>query len=347
MKKLGIWGTAAAVLFFGLLIRAGNTGGHWQTTARADAVTADYAPRVIENIEVKNYNMVGRSRSTYLREPDRVLVVGNVLVETMAALGLENRILMAAAYSNPFFEPEPENMSRYWQIPLAGNEQLNTETVLMLQPDLIVAGQQPFSDKRIKNTDFWHQRGVHTFLSLNANSPFSYLHRETLEQEYEFLLGLGEIFACEPKTEAMTAAMKQEVQAIKEQSRDCPRPKVMILERLNGQLAVYDDTKLAGDICVQLGARVPHTNQVIGYEDLLAEDPDVLFVVKSGGDPEAAADVFRHMKALRHLKCVENHRVYGIALNYTYNSAVKTKAGIEKFARGLYPELFANDEDGV
>jgi len=28
-------------------------------------------------------------------------------------------------------------------------------------------------------------------------------------------------------------------------------------------------------------------------------------------------------------------------LNYTYNSAIKTGAGVKYFARGLYPEVYA------
>lgn len=73
---------------------------------------------------------------------------------------------------------------------------------------------------------------------------------------------------------------------------------------------------------------------------IIEENPDVLFVVKSGGNPEEAADFFRQHAGLQSLKVVREGKVYGISLNYTYNSAIKTGEGIKKFAHGMYPELF-------
>lgn len=77
----------------------------------------------------------------------------------------------------------------------------------------------------------------------------------------------------------------------------------MIIEMLGKNIVAYDSTKLAGDICVKLGADVPSfSSGTIGLETIIEENPDVLFVVKSGGNPEEAADFSVSMLACNHLR---------------------------------------------
>ena len=88
--------------------------------------------------------------------------------------------------------------------------------------------------------------------------------------------------------------MQETVKDVQSRIRGRRKPKVMIVEGLGKNLVAYDDSKLAGDICTRLGAYVPSSPfGTVGLEYLLAEDPDVIFVVKSGGDPEAAAEYFK------------------------------------------------------
>lgn len=148
------------------------------------------------------------------------------------------------------------------------------------------------------------------------------------------------IFNKEEQAGKIIAEMQETVENVQSRIRGCRKPKVMIVEQLGKNLVAYDDSKLAGDICTRLGAYVPVSPfGTIGLEYLLKEDPDVIFVVKSGGDPAVAAADFRNIPALQSLNAVRNNSVHGIALNYTYNSAIKTKAGIKKLAQGIYPEL--------
>lgn len=201
--------------------------------------------------------------------------------------------------------------------------------------------QSLFTNKGLKSTEFWNQRNIHTFLPENANSPALRNHRESLELEYKFIAGLGMIFNKEEQAGKIIAEMQETVKNVQSRIRGRRKPKVMIVEGLGKNLVAYDDSKLAGDICTRLGAYVPSSPfGTVGLEYLLAEDPDVIFVVKSGGDPEAAAEYFKNIPALQSLKAVRNNRICGIALNYTYNSAIKTGSGIKKMAKCIYPDLF-------
>lgn len=330
---------AIVIVFIGVLIYLGY-GMEFKTKMSHNQDKSSYEPRYVENIEVKNYDIVGKVNRYYDSAPNRALVVGENIIETFVALGVEDSILCPVIYGSKFFEPEPEYADGYNKLNKQRSNILNMETVLSLKPDLIVGGQVIFSDKSLKGTRFWNEHNVHTFCSLNANSPKNREHHETLEQEMEFILGLGKIFDKEQRAQSIVRKMLSDIDNIRSNVQNRVSPRVIIVEQLGGSIVVYGRNKLAGDLCKKLGANViDFPGGTIGWEDLIKSDPDVIFVVKSGGDPEVAADVFRNKDGLRNLRCVREKRVYGIALNYTYNSAVKTGVGIKKFAAGLYPGL--------
>ncbi|MFQ7453897.1 MAG: hypothetical protein ACLRNQ_23765 [Flavonifractor plautii] len=54
---------------------------------------------------------------------------------------------------------------------------LSKEDLLALEPDFIAAWYSTFSDKRLGDVDFWHERSVGTYMALNSGSPrrFRYL----------------------------------------------------------------------------------------------------------------------------------------------------------------------------
>ena len=84
----------------------------------------------------------------------------------------------------------------------------------------------------------------------------------------------------------------------------------------------------------------------LGKEDLIAADPDVIFVVYmpyTGDDPEEVMNENLNTiigdESLQSLQAVQNDRVVPIMLSEMYASATRTQDGIETFAKGLYPEL--------
>ena len=83
-----------------------------------------------------------------------------------------------------------------------------------------------------------------------------------------------------------------------------------------------------------------------GKEDLVEQNPDVIFVVymeNSGDDGEDVKStcVAKVMEdpAFASLDAVKNGRVYPIMLGDMYASGARTIDGIRNFAAGLYPEL--------
>ena len=90
----------------------------------------------------------------------------------------------------------------------------------------------------------------------------------------------------------------------------------------------------------------PPVDPLAGKEDIIAANPDVIFVVYmpyAGDDPETVKEsqlaVIKDDEALQSLDAVKNGRVYPIMLSEMYASATRTQDGIETFAKGLYPDV--------
>lgn len=323
------------ILFAGLIITGAKQQGAWQQNI---VTSSDYTGQYVKNITVDNYRVTGENIQYYQAVPQRVIAVGENILETFAALEIEDSLLLAIGYDNPFFRPDEQYAVRYNNISKQSVLSLNMEKVLSLRPDLIVGGQVLFSDSSLKSTRFWNTLNVHTFCALNANAPGSQVRKETLEQEFAFITGLGKIFNKEKRAEEIVKAMQQDISIVQKTVKDRKKMRVMIIEDLGGWV-VYGKDKLAGDICSRLGGELISCKNIIGLEDIINAEPDIIFVVKSDGDPEKAAEDVKKIPVLRNLRCIKDNRVYGISLNYMYNSAVKTSAGIRLMAAAMYPDL--------
>ena len=84
----------------------------------------------------------------------------------------------------------------------------------------------------------------------------------------------------------------------------------------------------------------------ISKEDLVATDPEVIFVVYmaySGDDPESVKreqlSLIQDDPALQSLQAVKNGNVHLIMLGDMYASGPRTLDGLKTLAQGMYPEL--------
>ena len=142
--------------------------------------------------------------------------------------------------------------------------------------------------------------------------------------------------------------MEDTIEQVKAATADMEeKPTAMILESWDDTFSNYGSSSLAGDMLTQLGGELinPEVSS-IGKEDLIAANPDVIFVVYmpySGDDPETVKqeklDVILKDEAYQSLDAVKNGRVVPIMLSEVYASATRTKDGIVNFAEGLYPDI--------
>ena len=302
----------------------------------AEEVAAHYP------VTIQNYNYAKEPIDVvFEKAPERVLVLNQNNIETMLALGLGDRIVAAAGLDHEVKEEYKEAFSK---INYLTDFTVDRESVLMLEPDMILGWWSTFGQKRLDGTDFWQERGIKTYMAENSNSIVT---NRTLQNEYDYILDLGKIFDVEDKAQEIVSSIQKEVSGILENTKGQKQKTALIIEFLGDQIHTYDATTLGGDMVTALGGNLLDTEATVGLEDLIQLNPDVIYVVYMDGDEEGmaekSADMVLKNEALASLNAVKNQSVVAIPLGDMYTSAMRTVDGIRIFAQGLYPDLYAGE----
>ena len=256
-------------------------------------------------------------------------------------LGLEDRLVATAGLDN---EVPDELKDAFSKTNYLDEFTPSLETVTMLEPDMILSWSSLFSDKNLGNVTDWIDKGCNTYYNTNTRPDGD----RTLENDFTDILNLGKIFDVQDKAQAIVDDAKAVIDKTLTATADVEeKPSVMVLEPLGEDITNYGAKSLGGDMVTQLGATLANPDaSTAGKEDIIAANPDVIFVVYmpyAGDDPETVKEsqlaVIKDDEALQSLDAVKNGRVYPIMLSEMYASATRTQDGIETFAKGLYPDV--------
>ncbi len=292
------------------------------------------------SVIVENYNTQGNlTNEVFYHAPQRVVTFWQNSVETLLALGLRDRIVAAVGVPYPDCIKE-EYRADYEAIPIKQMQPLDTENILMLRPDFILGWASTFTQRYIRTTEFWNSRNVNTYI---APTSMRSQKQKTIEDEYKYILDMGNIFGREEKAHAIVANMKDEINYIQNNTAGREKPHAIIIEKQKDILKVYGKYTLAGNILERVNGRLIDTGVSINYEQLIEQNPDVIFLIVCEEDYVNAKSIAQQLydnNALQDISAIKNHRIYTIPLFMVYSSAVRTYDGIKKMAEGLYPDLY-------
>lgn len=289
----------------------------------------DYYPVTIDTVDAQGNPI----QETFEKEPERVVAVYQSAIENMLALGLEDKMVLAAQLDIDVKDEYKDAFSKVEYVKDAPSK----EAVIAAKPDFIISWSSYFGDKTLGDVKEWQDKGVNTFILKNSGA----VKVDSLENEYDDLINLGKIFNKEKEAEAIVQSMKDRL-AETEKLREGKEPvKAAILEIEDDNLfRNYGAKTVGGEIAEKAGAELVMDEDRFGSEALLAKDPDVIFVVYYGDEKveDAELDRFKSLPALKGLSAIKNDRVYPISLSEVYASGVRTADGIETMIKGLYPE---------
>ena len=265
-------------------------------------------------------------------------------IETLLALGVGDRIIVGMGVPNVKYI-RPEYRAAYEAIPYTSLEHLDVETILMMQPDLIVGWASTFSPKVLRGAAFWAGRGVHTYI---APSSARAVRTKTIAQECEDIRNLGRIFGREERANALVGEMEHEIAFVAEKTAGMePRPRALVIELMGKEIRSYGKDTLAGDMVRSLGAdHLAADGASLGMEELIELNPDAIFLIvieDDYGNEDAITARLYENTALRSLSCVQGNRIYTVPLYAVYSAGIRTYDGITIFAHGLYPEIYMDE----
>ena len=294
----------------------------------------------VENINVENYFELGANVETFDRIPERVVIIGANESELLMDLGVTHGVIAAVpSQNNPTFGIKECNRAVFDSFPPMKRSEVNAEHLLALNPDLIVAQQEFFSKNRLGSTAYWNGKGVHTMVPLNTTAPGKLNAVETIAREMKFIRDMGAVFRRDAAAEKIVADTYARIDLIREKARDVEKPKVMILDLMSSIVASYGRDKIAGDMAAAIGGDVPHTSAAVGTENIMEENPDVVFVV-TYDEKEQEVEKIRENPAFRHLGFIQNNRLYPIPLKFVYGPQTRTIDAVGYMANRMYPGCF-------
>ncbi len=307
-----------------------------KTTETTSTSKSDHYPVTITTYNYKKEPVT----VTFEKAPSQVFAVYQDSIETLLALGLEDKIVAAAGLDQ---DVKPEYKEAFSRIKYLTEFSPDKESVMMLKPDFILSWYSYFSEKKLGEVDYWHQSGVNTYMMLNSGCVES----KTLENEYTDILNLGKIFDVEDKANAIVNEMKTELSRISEAAKKAQqKPRVLLMEVEKDGIRVYGENTLGGDMIKQLGAElVTAPDNHMSSEDLIKANPDIIYTVYFGSsqsiaDADSAVAMLSQDAKYQSLSAIQNKKVYAISLGEMYCSGTRTLDGIKRLAKGIYPDLF-------
>lgn len=289
-------------------------------------------------VKIKNFDaQKNEFEVTFKQKPTKVITTNQPATEVMLALGLEDSLVGTCYRDNPIL---PELEEAYKKVPILSERYPSKEVVLSKKPDMLFGWGSAFFDKSLGNVTDWNKKEVNTFIQRN-----SVLKERTVENEFKDIGEIGKIFNVTEKSDKLISDMKAKIEDIQKKTKTAKSPvKVLVIEGSgDNKYYAYGKNSLVTDMVEKAGGtNITDKGGEISLETILEKNPDVIalisFEMQKSDNKEISA--LLNNKSLQNVNAIKNKKVVDTPLAETYVGGVRVANGIERLAKGFYPELF-------
>lgn len=275
--------------------------GSQDAAGKSDSVTS-----------VVNYNFFGEPINVKVKQaPQKILVCGNSGAKTLLALGAGEQITAVVLTD----AGEREALQK--QLPQAKiyTQPLQLEAATLLAPDFILGWRRYFADNQLGDTTSWIAKGVPAYIQ-DASGPIPAKGKFpacTIASEQKFIRNMGLVTGRTQQAEALLQQIDTELQV-----KTAIRPqKVLFVEFLGGNIEVFGDDLLSGDIVRHYGSSlISYSAPFISQEELMNMPAEKIFVVYHGGEVQKNSALAQLANPLyQHIPAVQQGKIYPINYN--------------------------------
>lgn len=261
---------------------------------------------------VANYNFFGEPINVKVKQaPQKILVCGNSGAKTLLALGAGEQITAVVLTD----AGEREALQK--QLPQAKiyTQPLQLEAATLLAPDFILGWRRYFADNQLGDTTSWIAKGVPAYIQ-DASGPIPAKGKFpacTIASEQKFIRNMGLVTGRTQQAEALLQQIDAELQG-----KTAIRPqKVLFVEFLGGNIEVFGDDLLSGDIVRHFGSSlISYSAPFISQEELMNMPAEKIFVVYHGGEVQKNSALVQLANPLyQHIPAVQQGKIYPINYN--------------------------------
>ncbi|SET05049.1 iron complex transport system substrate-binding protein [Salinibacillus kushneri] len=254
-------------------------------------------------------------------EPERIISVIPSATEIIFGLDLGDKVVGVTDNDN-----YPEEVT---EIESVGGLELNTEKIISLEPDLVVAD--------VNNGEAISQLREHgvNVLVLGAQS---------LEETYEDIQTVGKATGAVEKADEVVGSMKEDVESVKSAVQDIPDD-----ERKTVWIEVGEELFSAGsgtflnELVETAGGKNIISDQEgwpqVNEEEVIQANPDVIFLTYASYVENAVQKV-KDRESWKDITAIKDDQVYPLNSDITERAGPRITEGLQMIAENLYPEKF-------
>jgi iron complex transport system substrate-binding protein len=301
---------------------------HVPDPAGSQAVRADF-PRQ-DQLEMANpqglKDDLGRPFPLPERTPERIVSMAPNVTEILFALGLGDRVAGVTRFCD--YPPEARSIRK-----IGGLVDPNIEIIQSLDPGLVIA----FRGNPLRLVDRIRKLGLPVFV-LDIG--------EGLEALFPLIAKIGRVTRSEERATALAAGLRRRLEAVDTAMGEIKaRPKVFVL--LYGQgLWTCGGESYVDDLIVRAGGTnvasfMPKKWVLYKREQILKDDPDVIFILaRSGEDFATGRDWLQRKAHVESVAAVRSGRIFELDENAASRFGPRLVDVLERMVRLLHPELF-------
>jgi iron complex transport system substrate-binding protein len=271
----------------------------------------------------------GLQRPVTLAKPaGRIVSLSPSVTEILFAIGAGGQVVGVDQFSD--YPPEAKKLPNVGQ----GFDKLNTEQILALKPDLVLAANTIAADK------------VKSLQDLGL-TVFSLANPTTLDGMYDSLRTVAQLSGHSAETETLIASLKERVKAVETKVADAKTQPLVLyeLDATNPNApwtsgpGTFIDTLIRMPGGRNVGAVLKGDWAQISLEEILRQSPDVIFLgdfTLGGITPE----MVKARSGWGTIAAVKQNQVYTIDDNIVSRPGPRMVDGLETLAKTLHPELF-------
>lgn len=339
MKKIT---SILLVATMSLTLFAGCGGTSDETTEQSAASNTSEASSEYQPVSIENFDQV----TEYTEKPDQIVTLTLNSAEIIAALGEADSIVGIAQNNNSVEDVLPEyyDLLKDKPFPEALNSGIPTlEGLLGINPDLVVANSYYFNVPAFGTMEDYQSNGVNFYVTEG-----SYISNATIENTYNDIRNLGEIFGQQEKAESLVADMQERVEAVQSKVEGHDPVRIMLFDSISeDSYSVAGGSGLAQNLVELAGGEnvfsdVDDQFPSVSIEEIIARDPEVIVVHNYSADPEDAQskiDFLKNSEELANVSAIKNDRIIELTL-FAVNPGLQNVDAIEDMAAAMYPDLF-------
>jgi len=276
----------------------------------------------------------GDAKQNDSETPQKVLTLGPNCSELFVALGLTEYII-GNTLDNHSRGALEEYRAAYETIPELNYGSATREAVLSSGADFIYGIDWEFGDEGL-NIQELNDYGITVYVNSAA----------TMDEIYQEISDLGEIFQVKDRAEALIADQKKRIKTVEEILSKAEPVKVLVYDSGGEGVFTCGGSNFETLLIELAGGKnifddiLDKQWATVSYEEILEREPDVILI--HDYDSPSLEDKIQAIKndpALSKLDCVQEERFVSISLESVL-PGIRMAYAVEQMSKGFHPELF-------